>query len=348
MLDFMTEKLSSWEKIAESGKDVVIYGMGNGADKVIDEFCRLGIKIKGVTASDDFVRGQIFRGFKVKRLAEFDGDFVIAVAFASCIPEVMNRIYSLQRNYRVLVPVVPVYGNEIFSRDFVEKNEESLMKAYALFDEKSKRIFASCVDFMFGGELSTLKSITTDKDEAFGGFFKPRKNEDFLDLGAYRGDTVDELLKYSGGFYSSITALEPDERTFKKLKEHLDGMDNVYLYQKAVSDYDGTVLFQSAAGRQSAIGKNGKETECVRVDTLSKTQRFTYIKADVEGGESEMLRGASETLKRDKPRLNIALYHRSEDIFKLPLLINETNPQYEFHLRRHPYIPCWDMNLYCI
>ena len=29
-------------------------------------------------------------------------------------------------------------------------------------------------------------------------------------------------------------------------------------------------------------------------------------------------------------------------------LIKEINPDYKLHIRRHPYIPCWDMNLYCI
>lgn len=348
MLDFMKEKQSSWEKIAESGKEVVIYGTGNGADKVIDEFYRLGIKIKGVTASDDFVRGQNFRGFTVKKLSEFDGDFIITPAFASCIPEVMERIYSLEKNYRVIVPVVPVYGEEIFTRDFLSRNEAAVCEAYSLFEEESRKIFAACVDFMFGGELSVLKSVTTPKDEAFTGFFKPRQNEDFLDLGAYRGDTVDELLKYSDGSYSSITALEPDKKTFKKLKEHIGGMRDVSLLQKAVSDRDGVVLFSGAAGRQSCIAEKGKPTECVTVDTLGAERTFTYIKMDVEGGEAAALRGAEKTLKRDKPRLNIALYHRSEDIFSLPLLIKKLNPEYKFHIRRHPYIPCWDMNLYCI
>ena len=95
MLDFEIEEKSSWEKLKESGKPTVIYGMGNGADKVIDELNRLSVPILGVTASDDFVRGQMFRGFKVKKLSEFSGDFNIAVAFASWLPEVMNRIYSL-------------------------------------------------------------------------------------------------------------------------------------------------------------------------------------------------------------------------------------------------------------
>lgn len=348
MLGFMSERLSSWEKIKQSGREVVVYGMGNGADKVLDEFARLDIKVRGVTASDSFVRGQSFRGFTVQKLSEFNGDFIIAVAFASCIPEVMEHIYSLCDKYRVLVPAVPVCGSEIFNREFVEHNSERLMQAHSLFAEDSKDIFAGCVDFMFGGELDTLRNITTPKSEAFKGFFKPRSDEAYLDLGAYRGDTVDELLRYSGGSYGSITALEPDKKTFAKLKTHLSGMKNITLLQKAIAAREGIVGFNGAAGRQSAISDKGIPTEATSIDSLSREQRFTYIKMDVEGGELEALKGAKETLKRDRPRLNIALYHRSEDIFTLPLAVKELNPDYEFHLRRHPYIPCWDMNMYCV
>ena len=35
MLGFMSERLSSWEKIKQSGREVVVYGMGNGADKAL-------------------------------------------------------------------------------------------------------------------------------------------------------------------------------------------------------------------------------------------------------------------------------------------------------------------------
>ena len=88
-----------------------------------------------VTASDDFVRGQQFRGFTVKKLSDFEGDFIVAVAFASCIPEVMNHIYSLNEKHRVLVPCVPVFGDEIFNREFIEKHENELISAYSLFEE---------------------------------------------------------------------------------------------------------------------------------------------------------------------------------------------------------------------
>lgn len=348
MLDFMNETQSSWEKIKESGLPVVIYGMGNGADKVIDEFNRLEIPIIGITASDDFVRGQNFRGFKVKKLSEFDGDFIVAVSFASCIPEVMNHIFSLCDKYRVIVPCVPVFGAEIFNRDFIENNKEKIIAAYELFDEDSKRIFAGCVDFMFGGELNVLKSITTEKYEVFKNIIKLDKNETYLDLGAYRGDTVDEFLYYCNNEYNGIIALEPDRRTFKKLSEHINDIPNATAYQKAIYSENKSLIFSSKAGRQSAISDKGEEIEAVTVDEICKNKKVTYIKMDVEGAEYDALVGAEETLRVQKPKLNIALYHKSHDVFELPLKISEINPDYKFYIRRHPYIPCWDMNLYCV
>ena len=340
--------VSSWQKIKNSGKGVLVYGMGNGADKVIDELNRLEIPVIGVTASDAFVRGQQFRGFTVKKLSEFKGDFIIAVSFASCIPEVVNHIVSLSEKYRVLVPCVPVVGDEIFNEEFVEKYKDKLEEVYALFDDNSKEILEGCIRFIVGGELDDLMRITSEKDEVFNNVLKLTSEEHYLDLGAYRGDTIDELLNYSGGGYASITALEPDRRTFKKLSEHIEGMQNVTAYQKAIYSFSGTVSFNSAAGRQSSITSDGTEIETVTVDELCKDKEVTYIKMDVEGAEEDALIGAQITLADKKPKLNIALYHKFTDIFELPLLIKSINPDYKFHLRRHPYIPCWDLNLYCI
>lgn len=348
MLNFRIDEKSSWEKIKESGKPVVIYGMGNGADKVIDEFNRLEIPILGVTASDDFVRGQIFRGFTVKKLSGFDGDFIIAVGFATCIPEVMNHIYSLSQKRRVIVPCVPVFGDEIFNREFIEKNADKINAVHSLFEDESKRIFEGCINFMFGGELETLASVTSEKVEVFENVLKLNSSESYLDLGAYRGDTVEEFLHYCGGGYESITALEPDRRTFRKLCDYLENIPRSTAYQKAVYNEITTLKFSSKAGRQSTISEKGEEIETATVDKLFKNKKVTYIKMDVEGAEKEAIEGAKTTLKEQKPKLNIALYHRSADIFDLPLKISEINPDYKFHIRRHPYIPCWDMNLYCV
>ena len=83
-----------------------------------------------------------------------------------------------------------------------------------------------------------------------------------------------------------------------------------------------------------------------RIDTLYHSRKLTYLKMDVEGCERQAIIGGVNTLRRDKPKLNIAVYHRSEDIFSIPLLISSIVPGYRLYLRQHPYIPAWDLTLY--
>ena len=42
----------------------------------------------------------------------------------------------------------------------------------------------------------------------------------------------------------------------------------------------------------------------------------------------------------------VSLYHRNEDIFELPLLIQRINPKYKLYIRHKLYIPAWETNLY--
>ena len=82
------------------------------------------------------------------------------------------------------------------------------------------------------------------------------------------------------------------------------------------------------------------------LDSVLNGRPCTYLKMDVEGAEREAIAGARQTIKRERPKLNIAAYHRSEDFFELPLLIHSLCADYALYLRHHPYVPAWDTNLY--
>ena len=69
---------------------------------------------------------------------------------------------------------------------------------------------------------------------------------------------------------------------------------------------------------------------------------------DVEGFEREALWGASKTIARHAPKLVVAMYHRNEDIFELPLLVKKLNPKYQIYIRHRLYIPAWETNLYAV
>jgi FkbM family methyltransferase len=80
------------------------------------------------------------------------------------------------------------------------------------------------------------------------------------------------------------------------------------------------------------LGHTLIEVPVVNVDALKKrlaVNRIDFIKLDIEGAEREALAGAVETLRSDKPRMAICMYHLDDDIDVLPALVTKANPTYK-------------------
>lgn len=350
MLLFELEKDSVWTALEKTEEPIIMYGTGNGADKVFEALDSRGITVNGVAASDGFVRKRQFHGFEVRPISEFEEaleKFTVIITFGTQIPEVIDNIKNITKKHRVLVPCVPVIGNEIYCEEFIEENEEKINLAYTLLsDEKSREVYKNYINFEYSGKPEYLFASESHEDEAFSECIPLSDDEVYVDIGAYRGDTVAKFLKLTGGKYKKIIAAEPDAKSFKKLCESCAGLNNFEAVNKAVTGFDGFVGFSSLAGRQSAVGGE-KKTECVSLGTLCGESAPSFVKIDSEGCEYEILDGAREILKRYRPKLNVAAYHKSADIFELVILIKSIDHEYTVHLRHHPYIPAWDTNLYC-
>lgn len=351
MFKILLNEKSSWEFLKDTPLPIAVYGTGNGADRVFEEFAKLGISVSAVCASDGFVRKRTFHEYEVKSISaletEFE-DFVIVLAFASPLPDVINNIKRLSLRHKVIMPSVPVFGDNIFNKTFLKKNLDEIEKAYSLLaDEKSKFVFESIIQFQITGNLQYCFNCESHKDEAFE-ILNLGENESFLDLGAYRGDTIKEFLHYANN-YNKIVAIEPDKRTFKKLQIYCENLENCTPLNNAVWNESKELFFDGNKGRGGSAKDTGESIQSVTVDELSeKYGQFTYINIDVEGAEKEMLQGAKTTLHQNKPKLCMAGYHRSEDIFALINQINEINGDYNIYLRHHPHISFWDTNIYCI
>ena len=350
MFEELLKTESSWEFLQTSTLPIAVYGTGNGADRVFDEFEKLGIKVSAVVASDGFVRKRTFHGFEVKSITDAQeelGDLVIALCFASPLPAVIENIKELSEKHKLIMPSVPVYGDNIFNKEFLKANTEGIEKAYNLLaDKKSKEVFESIIRFQITGDLTLCFDCETAKNEAFEILCLGEK-ESFLDLGAYRGDTVEEFLKYAKS-HSKIVAVEPDKRTFSKLVTNCENINNFTAINSAVWSTDCTLKFDGNKGRGASANADGEETSAVCVNSLfDKYGKFTHLNIDIEGAESEMLDGAVKVLTT-KPKLCMAAYHRSEDIFSLVNKINSINPGYRIYLRHHPHISFWDTNIYCV
>ncbi|MBD5082069.1 MAG: FkbM family methyltransferase [Ruminococcaceae bacterium] len=349
---------SVWQRLKTADKPIVMYGMGDGAEKIMSVFEQFGIKPAEFMASDEFVRGHSFLGYQVKKLSEIEEkykDFIIVVCFGSSLPDVMDKLCSLAEKYELYAPDVPVVGEGLFDRDYISANEKKINKVYKLLsDDKSREVFDSIVNYKISGNISYLKECETSEDEAFSlldiGF-----NETYVDLGAYNGDTIDKFLRLTGKRFNEIYAVEPDFRNFGRMvrRNYALGRGIFHPINAAAWSENTELEFRRSGGRNSSVSTKYGRGTIVKVNGISTDAMLggkipTLIKLDVEGCEREALEGARKSITQHKPKLILSAYHRTEDLLDLPLLIKEMNSGYKLYLRHHPYIPAWDTNFYCI
>ena len=352
MLSFLRENETVWEHIRRTDKPIALYGMGDGAEKIMRAMEKVGKKPDAVFASDGFVRHNEFAGFTVRTLDEVEkefGDVLVLLSFASERPEVLSLIERVASRHELLAPDVPVVGDGLFDLDFLYKHEEEIQIVYDhLADDCSKDTFAACINYKISGKISYLLSCQTEKPQIWEKLICPSWDETFVDLGAYNGDTIREFLSHTDGQYQALAAFEPDVKNFRKLERTCGILPRTYLFNVGAYSHADTLTFAAKGGRHSTLSDHGKTVEVNSVDALCADISPTIIKLDVEGAEFEALSGCRRTIARLHPRLMVSAYHRNEDLFALPLLIRELDPSYRLYLRHLPYLPCWETNYYAI
>lgn len=345
---------SIWDRLKREKLPIVLYGMGDGADKILGMCHQHGIAVAGVFASDEFVRGQQYQGFTVLSLEQMEaalGDFVILLCFASQRPEVLRRVRYLSSRHTLLAPDVPVYGEALFTHRLLRRYSRELESLRGLLaDEQSHKVLNSVIQYKLSGDLVLLSDCQTPRDEVYQKIFRLGCDEVFVDAGAYTGDTVEEFVLHARRGFHQILALEPDRRNFKKLCATVDRLGiqaKTKCLPTGVWSCRDTLCFNHRSGRQAAFSGGGiPDTPVDSIDNLLDGELATLLKFDVEGAEEEALQGSQYTIARYRPRLAVSVYHRSEDIFVLPNLIHRMCPDYKLYLRHHPYFPAWETNCY--
>ena len=365
----MIEKLFDlpdlWERLAAERRPIFLWGTGNGADKILDVCEARSIPISGIFASDGFVRNRCFRGFSVTSWAETKGlcgdeKPIVLMAFASARPEVLENAKRIAAQATLLAPDVPAFGEGLFTRAFAKEHRAEILAARDLFsDEESRRIFDLVLTYKWTGEVSHLFEAVSDPTEIEKNILRPEQVQIYADLGAYTGDTVQKLAQVALNL-QTVFAMEPDPHSYRKLAAYAETEKRFSLFplQAAAWNTAGELQFDGSgnrnagalANRSAALENRPVKIQSVRalpLDDVTGPTHVDLIKYDVEGSEREALEGSQKTILRSFPKLLVSVYHRVDDFFALPLLLQKSFPEYNrFYLRRDAGIPAWDLNLW--
>ena len=380
----MTDLWHYLKSQADSGRPILLYGMGNGADKILTVSTAYGIPVADFFASDGFVRGHSFHGKVVLSFSQACEKYgaenmIVLLSFASSRPEVLETIGRVASVCELYIPDVPVCGTELFNAEFYEAHRDEIAAARSLFaDEESRRVYDGIMQYKLTGRMDILRATESEPAEAYRHILHAENFVTAADLGAYNGDSIRDLRQYAPAL-REVIALEPDRRNFRKLTEYATALVEagdsltVHPLQAGAWSHTATLTFHGSGNRNAGLtdapaeakgnilpstadnpyfGKTA-EVPVTALDTaaeeiLGSGTHIDYIKYDVEGAETEALLGSRAIIQRDAPALLVSAYHRSADLFRLPLLVHELNTDYRLYLRRMAGVPAWDINLYAV
>jgi FkbM family methyltransferase len=217
-----------------------------------------------------------------------------------------------------------------------------------LGDERSREVLRAVLMAMLTGDRSHCEAVSEPDQYFCLPRFHGSDAETYVDAGAYVGDSTERFISAHSGMFSKIYAFEPGPRQFAALQVsaarlrrqwRLDPA-SIELVNAALGEAEGVSCAASGNGEMTSLAVGACAAGAITVQVVSldhflKSRPVSFLKADVEGMEMALLRGAQATIRRYKPKVSICVYHYPGDIPEIAGYLRELAPDYRFALRHH-------------
>lgn len=316
------------------------YALGRNAQSA--ELARLGM-IDGI--ADDFVAlPATFHGLAVRRMSDLPVDAIVVSCSTSIGPT--NALHALYRGgYSDVLEfheLLAAANGRIEAPWFMTQQESSWRTRRAewhwldgeLSDAESRRVLREVLAFRLTGRAEYTARHKVRMDEQYFEPFLECSKEVFVDAGGFDGDTAEGFLRRYPD-YRRIYLIEPSPVNIALAQTRLHRARDIVYCNVAISDVGGEMFFDAEAGSASAFQTNGgMRVPVSTIDELVK-EPVTFIKMDLEGWETRALQGAIRHLRKDRPKLAIAVYHAANDFLDVARLARSVHPDYRIFLRHY-------------
>jgi FkbM family methyltransferase len=222
-----------------------------------------------------------------------------------------------------------------------QKNYPNIQK----IDEDDCFIILKIGKYIYYWPISiTLYGITYMHQEVFEPASKNPHAYEYGELRLMKGDVVIDAGACEGFFTryalergATVITIEPVKILAKALEKTFSEdikQGKVTIFQTAIGSctHQGYLSTDNERIFESHLGNFGDEVNIIKLDDLITT-KIDFIKMDIEGGEVDALYGAQNIIKRYKPRLSIAVYHKYENAQKIIDYLHEICPGYNIKHR---------------
>lgn len=354
--------------IGFSGK-IGVFGGGGYAFTLINELRQLGVQVDYCVVDDAYRSlSDTCNGVRIYSVYECNSLFDYSVLIVGFGLKYTNEAAELRRIRQIIDESIELmdfedqYLSYFYYLDyaFVLRNGNALETVYNMLEDSfSKQLLVSYVNGRINGNLHEMgKYVTSDTDNySWDLLFSGCRHVEgtVIDCGAFDGKTALQINNYLRG-QNDIIAMESDRRNFRLLSEKVKSFSRIRPINKGVWN-SSTILQINGKGEISTLSdKFESHAESVGVPVVSLSEyihdKVACIVMDIEGAELEALRGAEDIIRMDHPSLAIRIYHKPEDLFQIPSMLNELSgihEPYRFFIRYNClYRGAADLTFYAI
>ncbi len=342
------EILSNIVQLKKEGSFICVYGAGGLAKRIFDSIKSIGGTIDAFAVDDDHYDQSVDEktGIEIIKLSDikkyinyrlivgFEGDYMNGIKKYDIDPE---KVLAAD-----FLGYLATGGQNAFFDEYFKENSDTFKKIREMLsDEKSKKSLDAFIEQKRFGRYD--KEYDTISQYFDCEILKDHIGDEevFVDCGAFQGETalsfIDFLHKMGKNRYFGIYEIEPDADNLSILEEKISGLNEIHVVKAGVSDKKGEMAFDSSNGSSSRISEDGDTIiEVISLDSFFEEEiPVSFIKMDIEGFELMALKGAVQTIKKNRPKLAICVYHKNEDLLLIPEFIMDLRMNYKLYLRNY-------------
>lgn len=335
---------------------VVLYGAGTTGRRIIKLLEPYRINIKYVVDDDMNRWGTKVENIEIisyQRFKDMCRDYsnisvVLTTIYGKVVLDHLRKIPDI-KIYEMYEWLDEVYGSDNLARriheDEIEKfRRESNLLKNKLADEESAKVLDGIYTYMCSRDMEILGDICTTQEQYFISEVMAAMQSplELVDGGAYVGEMYQAVRNHNIqlGHWYCFEADEDNYRCLVRQSEQMGLSEKQECIKKGLWETEEILYFDGEKDACSRIVdyQTSQKIETVSLDSYLNGRTCNFIKMDIEGAEYPALRGAMQTIKRDRPILAISIYHSLEDYFRIPNYLMEQLDHYRYYIRHHALI----------
>ncbi|HQC80783.1 MAG TPA: FkbM family methyltransferase [Accumulibacter sp.] len=343
-IDTRLERLR--DRLAKQEK-VYIFAAHRNAAKCV-RYCReLGHEVAAFIDNDKLKQGGEYLGREVLPLDAVPHDAVIINASGRYCAEINAQLR--QANYPWAIDLMELlflhnlpFQAECGFRSYVSDTVGSRLVILTLYlmlaDDSSRAVLDGLVLFRLTLDSAIASKIASPYSQEFFAedVLHFGSGEVFVDGGAFDGDSYRRFARLAPDF-SKAYLFEPDAEICRRAEQEVAGDQRVAICNYGLWSTTGDLRFSGTGGMDGAICDDGEiRIPVVAIDDFVR-DKVTHIKLDVEGAEEAALLGGRQRIGESRPKMAVALYHRADDLWKLPALIEALGGSYQYSIRHYSH-----------